>query len=244
MTAWYGCKPDEDKSGPHLDTTGVEVPDYASLFEWFPPVMNQSASGSCTAHGTLNAARYYIRRSAGVDQDFDLSRLQLYWDSRALEGTTDKDEGAQIANVVKTLAEKGVGHESLWPFNLTKLFTPPPPEIYTDANNYKAVIFNRVKPDAQSVRQAITLGHPVIAGLQIFEGFESAETAATGFVPMPLRGEVFISGHCITFGGFDPTHIIARNQWGADWGAGGNCYFEDAYLTEFGSDFWSLDYFT
>lgn len=244
MTAWYGCKPDEDKSGPVFSPPSFARPDEADLFEWFPDVMNQSASGSCTAHGALNAARYYIIRSQGRDADFPLSRLQLYWDSRAMEGTTALDEGAQIANVIKTLSEKGCCREDLWPFNLTKLFQAPPDSVYADAVKYRAQIFNRVRADAESVKQAIALGHPVIMGLQIFPSFESAEVARTGIVPMPLRGERPISGHCMAAGAYGPNRTTARNQWAPTWGDGGNCHFQDEYIALYGNDFWIIDYFS
>lgn len=246
MTAWYGCKEDEDKGGPVLAPVAMYMPETHDLRQWLPPVMNQSASGSCVPHGCINAARYYIRRSAGEAQDFDLSVLQLYWDLRTIEGTTDKDEGGQISNAMKTLSEKGVGHDSLWPFNLTKLYEAPPPEIYADAALYKAPIFNRVRPTAQAVKEAIALGHPVVMGLKIFSSFESPEVAATGIVPMPLSGENFISGHCVTGSAFgiQPGRITTRNQWGKTWGDSGDCHFTEEYVETYALDFYVIDLFT
>jgi hypothetical protein len=50
-----------------------------------PPVMDQGELGSCTAHGITGALRYEMKRAG--QPDVPLSRLQLYFDERAIEGT-------------------------------------------------------------------------------------------------------------------------------------------------------------
>lgn len=249
-TAWYGCRPDTPDHNDHLfalrAVRAAPLPDVVDLRPWCPPVMNQGAIGSCTAHGVTGAVRSYIIRRA-TTYDFAMSRLQLYYDSRALEGTTASDAGAEIRNVIKTLAKKGVGHEELWPYDVTRFAAPPPPEIYDDAIQYEALSYERVGASALEIKQALAAGHPVIIGLSLYESFESDAVAATGFVPMPLPGERLVGGHCMyaVGAGQKPGTITLRNSWDTDWGDLGDCYIPEAYFDSgrYVSDCWIVPLF-
>ena len=48
------------------------------------------------------------------------SRLFLYYNERALEGTVSTDSGAQIRDGIKSVASQGDCPESIWPYDVTK----------------------------------------------------------------------------------------------------------------------------
>lgn len=251
--AWYGCRRDlrdaRDEPFAHehmMAVRAVAVPVAIDLRQWLPPVMDQGAIGSCTAHGVSAAARYHIIRR-NTTYDFEMSRLQLYYDSREIEGAADSDAGAEIRDVIKTLAKKGVGHEEAWPYNMTKFADRPPQEVYDDAVQYKALKYARVAVDTNMVKKTLAAGTPVIIGISLYASFESEEIAKTGIVPMPAPHEGMVGGHCMLIAGYGqkPGHFTVRNSWGTDWGDKGNCYIPEAYIgsSTYGSDYWALTTF-
>lgn len=246
---WYGCKPDlKDTLNDHLMAFHLQqaLPAEVDLREWCAPVMNQDAIGSCTAHGVTGCARYHIIKR-GTTYDFDMSRLQLYYDSRASEDTVNADSGAMIRDVIKTLGKKGVGHEELWPYDISRFMEAPPQEVYDDAVQYKALKYERVPVSVNGLKTALASGHPVVIGISVYESFESQGTASTGIVPMPQRGEDAMGGHCMLVVGYGqkPGYFTVRNSWGTDWGDAGDCYIPEGYLgsSNFGSDYWIIHLF-
>jgi C1A family cysteine protease len=246
----YGCLPDiKDHNDRPFTMTASQTQTYALLLPpvmdlrpWCPPVMNQVSLGSCTAHGVTAALRFNLINNG--QPDIPLSRLQLYYDSRASEGTTASDAGAQIRNVIKTAAAKGVGKEELWSYDLTKWAVPPPPEVYTDAVNHEAIEYSRVEVSAHGLKLALFTGRPVVIGITVHASFESDQVATTGVVPMPGPGENVIAGHCMLVAGYGqmPGYFTVLNSWGEGWGDKGYCYIPEAYLgsAKYGSDYWSI----
>jgi C1A family cysteine protease len=243
---WYGCIPDvlDHRDLMFAAPPDAPAPAMVDLRPWLCPVMDQGPLGSCTANAVTGAARYHIIRR-GTTYDFDMSRLQLYYDSRALEGTIRSDSGAQIRDVIKTLAAKGCGHEELWPYDVSRYSDTPPQEVYDDAVQYEALTYKRVSVSASGIKSALAAGHPVIIGISIYESFESV--GSDGMVPMPAPSEMLMGGHALLVAGYGqkPGYFTVRNSWGADWGDGGNCYMPQDYLGSwtYGADYWALDLF-
>lgn len=245
--AWYGCRRDaRDKNDRMMALAPIYQRDVVDLRQWLPPVMYQDAIGSCTAHGVTVAARWHINRR-NTTYDFPMSRLQLYWDSRNYENTAESDSGAEIRDVIKVLSESGVGHEDLWPYDISKFTMHPPQEVYDDAVQYKALSYTRVPVSVNGLKQAISLNHPVIIGISVYDSFESAEVEQTGVVPMPGASEEMVGGHCMLAVGYGqkPGYFTVRNSWGGAWGDKGDCYIPEAYLgsTSLGSDYWIINLF-
>jgi C1A family cysteine protease len=246
--AWYGCKPD---LGDHRDrimsfAPHVALPSQVDLRQWCPPVMNQGELGSCTAHGVTGCARWHIIKR-NTTYDFEMSRLQLYYDTRYLEGTADSDSGAEIRDAVKTMATKGVGHEEDWPYDIDKFTDTPPQSVYDDAVQYRALKYERVPVSVLGLKTALYNQHPVVIGISVYESFENDEVARTGMVPMPGRDEALMGGHCMYVTGYGqkPNTFTVRNSWGDDWGDKGNCYIPESYLgsPSLGNDYWLNDLF-
>jgi C1A family cysteine protease len=244
--AWYGCRRDLRDARDKFMAVGPVTDKITDLREWAIEPMNQEQIGSCTAHGTTAVARYHIKRYQPT-YDFPMCRLQLYYDSRDLEGAIQSDSGAEIRDVVKTLATKGVGHEDLWKYDISKFTDRPPQEVYDDAVQYKALTYSRVPVSAAGLKSALAQDHPVIIGISVYDSFESEAVSRTGMVPMPKQTEGMVGGHCMAvFGwGQKPGHFTVLNSWGKDWGDNGWCYIPEAYLGSptYGSDYWVINLF-
>lgn len=250
--SWYGCRRDARDANDRLFAVGQDDLSPVDLRQWLPPVMDQGPAGSCTANGSTAYARWHIIKRAALDPthgtyDFPMSRLQLYWDSRFEEGTENSDSGAEIRDVIKTLAVKGVGHEDLWPYDVSRLTEKPPQPVYDDAVQYRGLTYERVAVSAVALRSALHKGLPVLVGFSVYESFESEDVATTGVVPMPVANEPMVGGHCVLCVGWGQKagHFTCRNSWGEDWGDKGNFYIPEAYLGSptYGADYWVIDIF-
>ena len=63
----------------------------------------------------------------------NLSRLFVYYNERAMEGTINDDAGAMIRDGVKTLVKLGVCSERKWPYKIAKFTNKPPDACYKEA---------------------------------------------------------------------------------------------------------------
>lgn len=243
----YGCRPDtvdqRDRMFVAAPVDASTLPPVFSLSEWAPPVLDQSSIGSCTAHGITAAMRLALVKEGGTD--FPMARLQLYFDERFMEDTVASDAGAEIRDGFKTASSKGVAHEDLWPYDVTKFTVAPPQNIYDDAVKNLITQYRRVEIDTNSVKQAIAQGHPVVIGITLYESFESNEVARTGIVPMPLITEKTLGGHCMCVIGYGEKegYFTVRNSWGEGWGDKGNCYIPYDYIGNkyLGADYWTVE---
>jgi C1A family cysteine protease len=62
--------------------------------------------------------------------------------------------------------------------------------------------------------------HGIVFGFAVYESFRTIK--ADGLMPLPLRGEKLLGGHCVYAVGYDPIGVICRNSWGVDWGKRGH----------------------
>lgn len=241
---WYGCRRDlRDPRDKMMVSRAVRLPPSVDLREHCPPVMDQGDIGSCTAHGITGALRFLLRRTG--QPDTVLSRLQLYYDERKLEGTVAEDAGAEIRNGIKCAAKLGVASEDLWPYEVSRFRDAPPPPVYTDAQRFNALTYERVPVGVNALKQALAQGFPVIIGVTLFDSFEADAVARTGVVPFPsLAHEEPVGGHCMYAVGYGQRggYFTVRNSWGTDWGDKGDCYLPEAYLgsNRYGSDYWII----
>ena len=228
---------------PQLFST-TRPPETATLKQWLGPVLDQGQEGSCTAHGTGGAAHLLINKRA-TTYDFPMSMNFQYWNSRFIDGSIKSDAGAQIRSAMKALAKYGICQDALWPYDYKTMFSKPTQEAYDDAVQYKALDYYRLSVDKLQIMQAIASGFPVVIGISLYNSFESDEVAKTGFVPMPVKGEGMVGGHCMFIYAYDAMGVWVRNSWGPDWGVSGDCYLLWPYVasSDFGSDYWTLRMF-
>lgn len=246
MTRRYGWVPDLPDHRDHTYAAPgpllASLPPAVDLRPGMPGVYDQGQLGSCTANA-IGAAFEFDLLKQGLP-DFVPSRLFIYWNERALEGTVDSDSGAMIRDGIKTVAAQGVCPEALWPYNVGEFAVQPPAACYSMAAHHRVTAYQRVSRTLPQLRGCLANGRPVIAGISVYESFESAEVARTGLVPMPSAGEAVLGGHAVLVVGYDdPTgRFLVRNSWGPGWGNRGYFALPYAYLTERGlaADFWTL----
>jgi C1A family cysteine protease len=143
-----------------------------------PPVYDQLYIGSCTANA-IGAALQFDRRKQHLT-DFVPSRLFIYYNERAMEGTVNSDSGAYIRDGIKSVAKQGDCPEPSWPYDGNpysdvpgdafpanqRLTKKPPQSCYSEAIKYKAVSYQRVVRSLSQRRVAWPLGTPLSMALR------------------------------------------------------------------------------
>lgn len=196
--------------------------------------LDQENIGSCVANGVAGAVLFH-------QPDFLLSRLWLYYKTRAAEHTVAQDAGCMVRDAIKVIAKKGAPPESSWPYqNVAMRFSQRPPAGCTALAKKEVVSKYERILDMDAARACIASGNPYIVGFDVFKGLESDEAAATGRIPMPAAGETPIGGHCVLGWGYTPEVDTCLNSWGPGWGDNGLMHFPRGYGEKYASDMWTI----
>jgi C1A family cysteine protease len=241
---WLPDAPDPRDKLYEAPTAALQsLPAQADLRAQCPPVYNQGDLGSCTANAIAGALEF-LQMQERLPQVFVPSRLFIYYNERAMEGTIETDSGAQIRDGIKSVATQGAPPESLWPYDPAFFAVQPPAEAYQTASQYKAILYMRLAQSLEQLKGCLASGYPFVFGIVVYESFESATVEQTGQVPMPLPGEVVVGRHAVMAVGYDDSAqtFLTRNSWGATWGMQGYFTLPYAYLAsnELASDFWTI----
>ncbi|HLX44294.1 MAG TPA: C1 family peptidase [Bryobacteraceae bacterium] len=208
-----------------------------------PAVYDQGGLGSCTANA-IGAAVEFDERKQKSPQPYTPSRLFIYYNERALEGTISADSGAMIRDGIKAVAAQGTCPESMWPYVEAKFADAPPAPCYKFGKTHPAVQYSRLPQDLGQMKACLGAGYPFVFGFSVYESFESDQVAHSGVVPMPEGGETSLGGHAVMAVGYDDasSRFLARNSWGAGWGMGGYFTIPYAYLAhaDLAADFWTI----
>jgi C1A family cysteine protease len=246
--ARYGWIPDLPDHRDHLFAAAPPVltalPKAADLRDECPPVYDQGPIGSCTANAIAAAIQFDQMKQKLRDQ-FEPSRLFIYYNERVIEGTVNSDSGAQIRDGIKSVASTGYCPEDPdWEYVTKDYAKKPPKKAYADAADHKIVSYQRVVRDPNQMKGCLADGYPFVFGFSVYESFEGGVVAKTGNVPMPSPDETLIGGHAVVAVGYDDAHswFIVRNSWGPAWGMAGYFTLPYAYLADRGlaSDFWTI----
>ncbi len=222
---------------------GAKLPAEVDLRAKMPPIYNQGELGSCVANAVGAAVEYdqEVEHPANV---FQPSRLFIYYNARALEGTTSSDSGCQMRDGVKTVVHQGTCPEKEWPYDIAEFAVKPPAKCYTDATKEKVLAYVRVLQQLSLMRSCLAGSGPFVIGISVYDSFESEQTTKTGIVPMPAPDENLLGGHAILIAGYnDTTQMFTfRNSWGTGWGAKGYGFIPYAYLSSsaLAGDAWAL----
>jgi C1A family cysteine protease len=245
VNAWYGWTPDRpdrrDLLYAAIARPPRRLPAEMDLRIGCSPVEDQGELGSCTANALVGALEF-LELKAGRPL-VDLSRLFLYYDERAMEGTVGEDAGAEIRDGVKSLVKQGVCPEKNWPYRIASFAKKPSAACYRQAAAHQLLSYHRIQSLAQ-MRGCLAEGYPFVFGFTVYESFESAAVARTGTVRMPGAGEQVLGGHAVMAVGYDDRakRVLVRNSWGAAWGRGGYFTLPYAYVADrdLSDDFWTL----
>jgi C1A family cysteine protease len=242
----FGWVPDLPDHRDHLYAAPLvnlgKLPDKADLRPNCPAVYDQGQLGSCTANAIAGAIEF--DRMKEHKPNFVPSRLFIYYNERAIEGTVNSDSGAMIRDGIKSVATQGDVPETEWPYDIAKFSEKPPAKVYGDAKKYKVVQYQRVPRNLTQMKGCLASGYPFVFGFSVYESFESPDVAKTGHLDMPGANEQEVGGHAVVAVGFDDSQqrFIVRNSWGGDWGMAGYFTIPYTYLIEpnLSDDFWTI----
>lgn len=245
----YGWRPDVPDARDRLFAAKPEHiaarPPSFDLRPKMPPVYDQGDLGSCTANAS-GAAVQYLHEKEGKPYPVP-SRLFIYYNTRALEGTTRYDAGGQIRDAIKALNTQGAPPETDWAYIIQKFAQKPPQKAYSDGASHKILTYQRVVQLAEQIESAISQGYPVVIGFTVYTSFESQQVAQTGIVPMPnFKTEKVLGGHAVLIVGYDSAKqmFTVRNSWGAGWGDKGYFHVPYAYFlcAQLADDLWTIQF--
>jgi C1A family cysteine protease len=242
----FGWVPDLPDARDYLfsapDEVLAQLPDKVDLRPQMPPVYDQGQLGSCTANA-IGAAFECDQLQEGL-KDFLPSRLFIYYNERAIEGTVDSDSGAMIRDGMKSIAKLGVCDEKTWPYDIATFTQKPSAKAYAEGLRHQALVYRRVLANLHQMQGCLASGFPFVLGISVYESFMSPEVAKTGEVPLPARSEQLEGGHAVLAVGYEngSQRFVVRNSWGPSWGMAGYFTIPYAYLTDqqLARDFWAV----
>jgi len=221
----------------------ANLPGSADLRSRCPDVYDQGALGSCTANAIAGALEFDQMKQRATDV-FVPSRLFIYYNERAIEGTVNEDAGAMIREGVKTVVKLGCPPEAMWPYATPKFRNRPPAAAFAEAMDHQALLYERVMPRADQLRACLASGFPFVFGFSVYESFAGQIVARTGQVSMPKPHERVIGGHAVMAVGYDDARawFIVRNSWGSTWGMRGYFTMPYDYVLDpnLCDDFWTI----
>lgn len=209
------------------------------------PIYDQGELGSCTANAIGAAVHYNLHKQGQTE--ITPSRLFIYYNERALEGSVGEDSGAMIRDGVKTLNKIGVCDEDkLWPYDIAKFTAKPSDECYQAAAKTTAKEYARVPQTLEDMKACLNDGFPFVFGFAVYSSFQTRKVAATGFMSMPDEYDYVLGGHAVMACGYDDDKkvFIVRNSWGPSWGDKGHFYMPFDYLcnADLASDMWAIKF--
>jgi C1A family cysteine protease len=240
----------------HLGASPIEAPRNASiptsvdLRPGFSAIEDQGALGSCTAQAAVALLEYFERRGGGPH--VDASRLFLYKVERNLLGWTG-DTGAYLRTAMEALVLFGAPPEQFWPHDISQFDVEPSPFCYAFGQNYKALKYFRLDPDATAPHQVLeniklyaSCHFPVMFGFPVYTDYDNPLPGA--LIPFPSATSQYRGGHANVIAGYDDNKMIGsdkgallvRNSWGTGWGDGGYGWLSYKYVTAgYADDFWT-----
>jgi C1A family cysteine protease len=253
---------DARKVAVSVGSTGGLTPDQ------LPSIWDQLQLGSCTAHGSLRAfvallMRLGITLPTAPAGGAPFSRLEQYWNSRSLEGSTATDSGAQVRDAIKALSKFGVAAEILWPYVPSQFATKPQASVESASKTNVALTYHRIVVGSagKPIRVALANKQVVVYGFNVPDYFEdgSWDPASGEPLPLPRPGTTYIGGHCVAatyfnfssqlvsgpyYTGRRGNFFTSDNSWNTSWGMEGRFNIDAEWFNPargLVSDVWVID---
>jgi len=227
------------------DIPEVTLPYAVDLSDQCTPIEDQGDLGSCTAHSVIAILEYLDKKD---DQKFtDYSRLFLYYNTRAIEGTLFEDSGASIRNTIKAATKVGVCPEKGWwgwQYDVEQFKRAPHIWCYWKARDVRAKEYLRLTNNIDSLKYCIAQGFPFAFGFILTDRFmNTPATTNKGVVTMPNKSDQKIGGHAVCAVGYDDDKKVfkVRNSWSEAWGDKGYFYMPYALMED---PAWCMDFWT
>lgn len=204
-----------------------------------PKIFDQGELGSCTANASTAVLEYAEKKQG--DKDWDrLSRLEVYYRSRELEGTTGEDAGAELRDSFKVLGKWGAARERFWPYDISKFAVAPPDSLARSDRYHRALEYRSVASSATDMIGCLNEGFPFAFGFDVYESFYGVTPSNPLYNPGP--GEQYVGGHAVVCVGFSLARNawIVRNSWSSDWGENGHFYVPVGWMQRNAFDAWTV----
>lgn len=231
--------PDERDYIYYSDSTEV-LRQTVDLREWDTIVESQGSLGSCSSNALTNAYELLVNREY-PEYFTNLSRLFIYYNTRAEYENILEDNGIYLRDGLKSLAKFGVCSEELWPYIIDKFDDKPTDDCYKDAKKRKVLKYQRLM-SIYYITEVLNHNKPVVFGMEIYDSFmDLNESIST--VYFPSRKEKSLGGHAMCMVGYDLEKrlFLAKNSFGPNWGDGGYCWIPFDYIRQEGYDIWTFD---
>jgi len=237
---WKPQKPDFRDRKFAVQRAG-NLPETVDLRSQCPEPYDQGQLGSCTANAIGFLCEFDWMKEKKPDA-FIPSRLFIYYNERAMEGTVHTDAGAAIRDGIKSLHRFGFCPEDMWPYEPEAFATRPPMKAYFSALKDIVKEYGAVDQDVDSMKTVLASGFPIVIGFSVYDSFMTDQVAATGIIPMPSPDESIVGGHAVAIVGYDDKGWIVRNSWGSSWGMAGYFSMPYEYFTDpnLSSDLWCV----
>jgi C1A family cysteine protease len=226
-----------------------KIPSATDISKLLHPVYDQGQLGSCTGNGGAVSIARAHSAYLYLGEQIDYSRLWLYYQARALEGSVDYDAGAEVRDIFKAANKVGVLLEKDWPYDIETFADTPTQEQNDAALKHILLSYYAIKDgDLGSVQQCLvgseTLApHPVCFGCPVYEAINNPPYYANRkkhIIPMPRANEAPEGGHCMDIIGYDNRDqtMKVRNSWGPAWGDAGEAWIPYEYFRKLCTDLW------
>ncbi|OHD15473.1 MAG: hypothetical protein A2Y38_17475 [Spirochaetes bacterium GWB1_59_5] len=201
---------------------------------------NQRATSSCVAQATVKALEIKRIQKYGATAHLDLSRLAVYYLARELMNPPEctKDNGTYISHAFDVLRRFGVPPETAWPWDVTKIYTPPSWMAMRKAYLHKITAFYKIRSTGQARVQAVIeclrANNPVVFGTIVGDNWHDYVAGQVLRLPSTETGR-----HATVIIGYKGGHFIGENSWGTAWGDNGFYLMEpEVVASSESSDFW------
>ena len=209
-------------------------------------IIDQGPLGSCVANAWAQVIRGEQVRQ-GEDQDATpfLSRLFLYYVSRAQHGDIRNDNGTFLCVAGDCVARAGYCPEAVWPYEVERFADSPSTDAWHAAFDQRGKVdvdYHRLDGDGVSggdlirtIQQALTAGFLVAFGTQVSVDYCDGECGSPDNPLPPPYGKKIAGGHAQTICGYgigaNGLYFKVANSWGTGWGDSGFAYYSPEYLT-------------
>lgn len=206
-----------------------QLPQMIDLRKFMPPVENQESLSSCTANALAGAYEYILSRVKNLKED--VSRLFIYYNSRAITGNEIEDKGANLYDCVEALKKYGVCDEKTWPYVQSKVDTKPSKVAYDEGRKLLIDFAESIKISVFDMKHCLAEGFPFVFGLQIPESFDTTKKVFNQTEQGNLSKSAIMSHAMVCVGYSEKDQVfIVRNSWGKNWGENGYCYIPFSYM--------------
>lgn len=194
------------------------------------PVSDQGPVGSCVANAVCDGLELCRAQEGKVEQ---LSRLGLYWFSRALHGGQWEDGGTHFWAALKQASTMGVLPESSWPYDPSKAGVEPPNKLIVLASDNRVGGYYAIDAEARCdiIELCLRADQPVGFAAQLSKAdYKNPHPDAVIGPPKDDWGwhAQLVVGMRVMADG--TRHFRVRNSWGEDWGDGGYIWISEEYL--------------